>query len=474
MRMEAVLQPRLEQRMKLAPQIIQSIEILQLPTLALIERVSQELEDNPVLEIEEAQLDPDAPKESVDSVEEKAEDSDQYEQMNDVAEDWRDYFTRASGPARRSADDDTPDVIEGAAAKPKTIHDHLFEQLQMTDVEGELRDMVECLIYNVDSAGYLRSSLEEIVESLDDPAPLSLAEDALAVLQSMEPPGVGARDLKECLLLQLDYRMPEASAAVDLITHHLDEIQSNKLPAIAKATGVGIEDVKRCVEFIRMLNPRPGSLYDETPAPYVMPDVRVELIDGRYEVVLEDGGLPPLCVSATYRQMLSSQPSGSDTKGFLQKKMDSARWLIGAIEQRRHTLHRVASKIVEIQRDFFDKGPSHLRPLKMQQVAEDLGIHVSTVSRAISQKYIQSPQGIHDLKSFFSGGTESSDGTVESWETVRQKLLDIIEHENKKKPLSDDDIAKRLQAQGYDIARRTVTKYRKALSIPSSRQRKEY
>ena len=474
MRMEAVLSPRLEQKMKLAPQIIQSIEILQLPTLALVERVGLELEENPVLEIEEVQVDPDAEPKTVESAEEKAEDSDQFEKLTDLADDWRDYFTRISGPRARGDDGETLDVIQGAAARPKTIHDYLLEQLQLTETEGELREMVETLIYNVDQDGYLGSSLEEIIDSLDDPVPLSLAEDALAVLQSMEPPGIGARDLKECLLLQLDYKDSATPFLAELITKHLDAIQQNKLPAVVKATGSTMEEVKEAIELMRTLNPQPGSLYDETPAPYVIPDVRVDLIDGRYEVTLESGGLPPLCVSSTYRDMMTKQQAGTPAKTFLQKKLDSARWLIDAIEQRRHTLFRVASKIVEIQHDFFDKGPASLRPLKMQEVAEELGIHVSTVSRAISGKYMQSPQGIHDLKSFFLGGTVGSDGNMESWEAVRLKLLDIIDNENKKKPLSDDDIAKKLQGQGYDVARRTVTKYRKALNIPSSRQRKEY
>ena len=474
MRMEAILQPRLEQRMKLAPQIIQSIEILQLPTMALLERVALELEENPVLEVVEVQPDPEARKDNVESVEENAPDSEQFERLTSIEDDWRDYFTRTSGPRRRRDVDDSPDVIQAAAARPKTIHDHLLEQLQLMEVEGELREMVECLIYNVDRDGYLRASLHEIVDSLDDPAPMALVEDALAVLQSMEPPGIGARDLSECLLLQLDYRRSETPFIAELITNHMEAIQGNKLPSIVKDTAATMEQVKAAIEFIRMLNPRPGSLYDETPAPYVIPDVRVDLIDGRYEVTLEDAGMPPLCVSATYRQILGKEASGSSARAFLQKKLDSARWLIDAIEQRRHTLHRVASKIVEIQKGFFDKGPASLRPLKMQEVADALGIHVSTVSRALSRKYLQSPQGIHELKSFFSGGTLSADGIMESWEAVRQKLLDIIDNEDKRKPLSDEHIADHLQAQGYDIARRTVTKYRKALKIPSSRRRRQY
>ncbi len=473
MEMRAVLQPRLEQRMKLAPQIIQSIEILQLPTLELLERVETELEENPVLESREVEPDPDAPKDAVDSAESALEDSDNFERLNDVADDWRDFFSRASSP-RGSDDDDELDLIQTAPARPRTIHDYLLEQLQLSEVEGRLRDTVEEIIFNLDADGYLRVPLEEIVDSMDDPVPLSMAEDALAVIHSFEPPGLGARDLKECLLLQVDYKHPNASFIVELITHHLKDIENNRLPAIAKATGRTLEEVKEGVEYIRQLNPAPGAVFDDRPPAYIVPDVRVELIDGRYEVVLEDGRLPPLQLSPVYRKMLSEKKVDPQTKQFLQKRYDSARWLIDAIEQRRHTLYRVASKIVEFQQEFFDKGPAALKPLKMQQVAEELGIHVSTVSRAIAHKYMQSPQGIHELRSFFLGGTTSADGNMESWEAVRQKLLDIIENEDKKKPLSDDEIAARLQAQGYDIARRTVTKYRKLLNIPSSRQRKEY
>lgn len=474
MEMRAVLQPRLEQRMKLAPQIIQSIEILQLPTLELMERVETELEENPVLEVREVQPDPDARKEAIDSVESAREDSDQYERFNDVADDWRDYFTRSASPRAAGSDDEGLDIIQTAAARPKTIHDHLIEQLQLTEIDDELRDIVEAIIYHLDADGYLRVPLEEIVDGLDDPVPMAVAEDALAVIQSFEPPGLGARDLKECLLLQLDYTDPETPFLAELITNHLKDIEGNRLPAIAKATGKSIDEVKEGIERIRTLNPEPGTVFDDAPAPYIVPDVRVEFVDGRYQVVMEDGRIPPLQISQTYRSMMDDQKPGSQAREFLKKRFDSARWLIDAIEQRRNTLYRVACKIVEFQQEFFDKGPAALKPLKMQEVAEELGIHVSTVSRAISHKYMLSPQGVSDLRSFFSGGTTSADGNMESWEAVRQKLLDIVGNEDKKKPLSDEEIAERLQAQGYNIARRTVTKYRKALDIPSSRQRKEY
>ena len=229
------------------------------------------------------------------------------------------------------------------------------------------------------------------------------------------------------------------------------------------------------IDFIRTLNPKPGSFFGGEHVPYIIPEVKVEYIDGKYEVILlENSNFPQLRISSFYRRIISEKASDPQTRQYIQRKIESARWLIDAIEQRRNTLYKVAVKIVEMQKKFLDEGIFHLQTLKMQDVADAVGIHVSTVSRAIAHKYMQTPQGIFEMKFFFTGGFKSSDGTMESWEAIRQKLTVIIAKEDKSNPLSDEELVKMLKVSGVDIARRTVTKYRKNMKIPSSRQRKEF
>jgi len=235
-----------------------------------------------------------------------------------------------------------------------------------------------------------------------------------------------------------------------------------------------MEELKHAIDQIGALNPMPGALFGEQTAPHVVPDLRVELVDGEYRVMLEDADLPPLRIAAYYARRLQREDLDARTQAYLKDKLQGARWLIDAIQQRRSTIYNIASAIVEEQKAFFDKGPMALKPLRMQEIADRVGVHVSTVSRALAGKHVQTPRGVFSLKHFFTGGVEKNDGEVESWEVVRQKLLQIIENEDKTNPLSDDQVAAQLAAQGIEIARRTVSKYRKVLGIPSSRRRKEY
>ncbi|MBM4078493.1 MAG: RNA polymerase factor sigma-54 [Planctomycetes bacterium] len=477
MRMEATLQPRLEQRMKLAPQIIQSIEILQLPTLALQERVQQELEENPVLELKQEAEEPE--KEGEAEPETPAEDHEgedpEYEKIENMADDWRDYFSQTS-ERRRSSDegDEKLEALQNTAARPITLQDYLVGQLSMLEMPENVRETAEFIVHNLDNNGYLLAPLDELVTSMDNPVPMTLAEEALKAVQSLEPRGVGARDLKECLMLQLSEKDPHYALAKALIVNHLEDIEQNRFPAIVSKTGQSLDAIKEAVEFIKALHPKPGVLFGEEPSPYVVPDVIVQEMDDKYEVIVEERNLPSLYISPYYRQLLSQEKAGSPAREFIQKKIESARWLIDAIEQRRNTLYKVACKIVEIQKDFMEHGISRLKPLKMQEVADEVGMHVSTVSRAIARKYVQTPQGVYDLKYFFTGGTTSAEGDEVSWGHIKQKLLGIVQNEDKSKPLSDDEIAAKFKEQGLDVARRTVTKYRQALKIPSSRRRRQY
>jgi RNA polymerase sigma-54 factor len=343
------------------------------------------------------------------------------------------------------------------------------------DLKPELRTMADRIIYNLDANGYLQSSLEDLLGADADEEELALARKALAVVQRLDPPGVGARDLRECLLLQLTPGMPYFEQLQTLISSHLEDLEHNRLPVISRRTGYSIELIQETLGELRKLNPKPGAEFTDTVVPTVTPDVFVEPAEGGgYKVRLEDGRTPTLFISPYYRKLLSSGDANEETREFIKRKLNAAQWLIDSIEQRRSTLTRVSQAIVDHQTEFLDKGPEAIEPLKMQQIADKVGVHVTTVSRAVDDKWIQTPRGIFPLKRFFCGGTVSADGEEVAWDAVRLKLQEIIDHENKQHPLSDDQLVQELAGHGITVARRTVTKYRKAMDIPSSRQRRDW
>lgn len=479
MKMQSSLLPQLQQKLKLSPQIIQSIEILQLPLLALVEHIQQEMVDNPVLEEVVEEKKEENPKEGEETVQAAGDDEkvDEIDKLGEIAEDWREYYSQTTIRRNNISEerDQKQEALENTAAKSMSLHDYLMGQLSLIDIPGHLVEASENIIYSIDKSGYLASPLEEIMQSLEKPLSLEEVKESLKIVQTLEPPGVGARNLQECLILQLDKRDPNCQLTRELLLNHLEDIEMKKYPLIAKKTGHSLEVIKRQVEFIRTLNPKPGSIFCDETIPYVVPEVKVEYIDGKYEVFLIDNtNLPHLHISSFYKKFLSESGTDTSTRQYIQKKIESAKWLIDAIEQRRGTLYKVACKIVELQKDFLDEGIHRLRTLKMQDVADVVGVHVSTVSRAIAHKYIQTPQGIFEMKFFFTGGFQNIDGSMESWEAIRQKLAEIVAKENKSNPLSDEEVADKLHASGIAIARRTVTKYRRIMKIPSSRQRKEY
>jgi len=476
MRMEALLQQRPELRMRLAPQIIQSIEILQLPILELQQRLKQELLENPVLEMAELPPEEDqAPSPEEPAQDERTRSDLEFEKLRDIEDVAREYgsqtFRRVVDPTET---DRKYEAMQNTAARPISLQDYLFDQYQFIEAPKELDEVAENLIYNIDDDGYLPYSLEEIVESMEGRATLDQAERALKLIQSLDPPGVGARNLQECLLLQMRDDPEDHTLARELITHHLEDLYMNRIPKIAKDTGRSVDEIRKAIEFITHLNPKPGTAFSAEVAPYVTPDIVVECVDGRYEVRLEDDRLPRVYINSAYSHLLRDERTTEAAKDYIRKKIQAARWLIDSIEQRRHTLYKIARAIVDIQRPFLEKGIAHLVPLKMQTIAQATGVHVSTVCRAIADKYIQTPVGIFPLRYFFTGGTRTTDGRLRSRKSVKQLVRQVIEGEDKQNPLSDDEVAAKLQAQGLDIARRTVTKYRKAMGIPSSRQRRAY
>ncbi len=479
MKIETSLSTRLSQQMKLAPQVIQSIEILQLPIMALVEQVQQELADNPVLEeVVDSEKDNQSSTQADESDNSNKEDSyeEEFKRLGEMADEWREYFSQTNIRRSNAADerDQKQDALENTAMKSISLQDYLLGQLSMAEIDDSLIEICENIIYNINDSGYLSYSLEEAAKSLENPVSIEVAKEALKVVQNMEPPGVGARNLKECLLLQLDQRDANYTTAKELISNYLEDVETKKYKLIAKKSGFNLETVKQVIEFIKTLNPKPGSIFNNEQIPYITPEVRVDFVDEKYEVTLVgNNNLPRIYISSFYKDVLTNKDGDLKTKNYIRKKIESARWLIDAIEQRKSTLYKVAVKIVELQKKFLDEGILHLQTLKMQDVADVVGIHVSTVSRAIAHKYMQTPQGIFDMKFFFTGGFMNANGAMESWEAMRQKLAKIINDENKSKPLSDEEVAAELGKMGVDIARRTVTKYRRSMKIPSSRKRRE-
>ena len=472
MRLDTSQQMRMDMRMRMAPRMIQSMEILQLPLMALQERIDQELSENPVLELAEmgpveledgeapapAETDIDAPPAAPEY------------------DDWDSYSDHRPSRAALSEEADRKyDAMQNMASRPRSLHDDLEEQIGFLDTDPTVRQLCEFIIHNLDENGYLNLSINEVVRDFGGDADFAQGEQALALVQKLDPPGVGARNLRECLLLQLTPDTEGREILQILIANHLDDLQQNRLPAIEKKTGLPIEAIKEAIGHLRHLDPRPGARFIAQGAQYVVPDLIVEADEhGEYQVRLLDEHTPQLGISRYYQKLLKDKAGDVAAREFIQKKIQSARWLIESIEQRRNTLLKVARAIIAHQSDFLDKGPEWIEPLKMQQIADLVHVHVTTVSRAVDDKWVQTPRGIFALKRFFGGGTTTTGGEEVAWETIKQKLLEIIGKEDKQNPLSDEEIVEALSQNGFPVARRTVTKYRKALRIPSSRQRKQF
>jgi len=471
MRLDTSQQMRTDMRLRMAPRMIQSMEILQLPLMALQERIDQELSENPVLVDLRESTPTDTEAEAEEPIPAPAETTPEYD-------DWPDSFGeshRLSRSALSEEADRKHDAMQNMASRPRSLHDDLSDQLGFLDLDPTVRCLAEYLIYNLDDNGYLHVDLRDALRDFGGDATPAQGEEALEVVQKLDPPGVGARDLRECLLLQLSPDVPCRETLQVLIAHHLDDLQQNRLPTIEKKTGIKIEQIKTAIDHLRRLNPRPGSRYVPENAQYVIPDLIVEATEqGTYEVRLIDDHTPQLAISRYYQKQLKNKQTDAAAREFIQKRIQSARWLIESIEQRRNTLLKVARAIIEHQKEFLDKGPESIEPLKMQQIADRVHVHVTTVSRAVDDKWVQTPRGIFSLKRFFGGGTTTTDGEEVAWDTIKQKLLDIIAKEDKANPLSDEEIVEELSRHGFPVARRTVTKYRRTLRIPSSRQRKQF
>lgn len=483
----------MRQEMRLAPRMIQSMEILQLPMFALQERIDQELAENICLEQVAREPDQPAPEPTdgapVDAAPEHDFDREpliagqedgaaDFERLLEISQDWPDdNYTSGSRPSGNQIDDSSDrahDLMANAESRPQTLQEYLLEQFAYFNVSETVRAFGEYLIQNLDENGRLQSSLPEIVQVFGRQVSLDEAQEALRLVQKLDPPGVGARDLRECLLLQLTPQTPFRDVLTTLISSHLDDIIQNRLPHIERRTGYPLDLIKAAIEQMRELNPHPGRGFASAPIQTITPDLTVEKDEqGRWTVRIIDEYVPQLRISPRYLKMLEGNPDAA-TRDYIRKKVEAARWLIESVEQRYTTLRKVAQSIVDKQEEFLEHGPDAIQPLKMQQIADVVGVHVTTVSRAVDDKYIETPRGIFPLKRFFAGGTTTANGEEVAWENLRRKLKELVDAEDKSDPLSDDALVAEMARHGFELARRTVTKYRKALGIPSSRQRREY
>ena len=490
MRLSLGLEQKLVQKQVLAPRMIQSMEILQLPVLALEERIEQEMNENPMLETQDS--DPDSPAEPVERENPDAPADSEKEMVVDENKDNQDDFERLVEMDREFPDafDDAPrrsanrmeemasrkhDAMANIAARADTLQHYLEMQLGELELDDDLFAMAERVVTSLDTNGYLTTSLDDLLPPDADEETRQLARRALEIVQSLEPKGVGARDLRECLLLQLTPQMPMYDEVKTLVSGYLEDLRDNRLPNIQRKTGYSIPRIQEAWNELKKLSPKPGADFTATIAPTVTPDVFLERQeDGSYKVILEEGHTPSLRISNYYRQRLMNGDATPEEREFIKRKVNAAQWLIESIEQRRSTLTKVSQAIVDHQTRFIDDDTDALEPLKMQQIADKVGVHVTTVSRAVDDKWIQTPRGIYPLKRFFVGGTKSDDGEDVAWDAIRIKLQEVIDQEDKTKPYSDDELVRQLKKHGLNVARRTITKYRRKMSIPSSRQRRDW
>lgn len=487
MRMSLTGQMRMEQRMKLAPRMIQSMEVLQLPLLALQEKIEAELNSNPVLEMDEEQ--PDLPA-GTDPVDDDSADlqelvigeddhTEDFRRLDSLGQEYEDYM-QGGGAFRPTRDSSEPDkkleALQNTADFKQSLNDYLKEQWRLVEANEKVRAAGELIIDYIDEKGYLTVRLEQLYNKDKHAFGLEDLQTALALVQKLEPAGVGARDVRECLLIQMQQSPDDLAFEMRLVKHHWNDLLENHLPQIARKMNCSVEQINRALERMSKLDTSPGLQIGRNDNHPITADVIVVPDEeGGLTVQLADAYLPNLRINSFYRKMARNRRIDEKTREFLQKNIRSAQWFMDAIEQRRQTLLKVARAVVDYQKEFFEKGPLYLKPLPMSVIAEQVGVHIATISRAVAGKYIQCSQGILPLRSFFTGGLEDQEGQQRSWDAVKAKLQEIVDKEDKSNPLGDDDIRKKLAEAGMgNIARRTVAKYRKILNIPNARFRKKY
>jgi RNA polymerase sigma-54 factor len=476
MAIQQKLHTKLVQKLILTPSLQQAIKLLPMSTLELADLLNQEMVENPLLE--------EVPTEELQPAEQQQQQEKPADQQPaDKGDAWDDadyeyFFGDYLDDGYRSR---TPSEvkelppIENTLSTAASLSDHLLWQLSLQTDDERLKEIGKAIVGNLDDDGYLVASVEEIAAMGE--WPVADVERALQHVQTFDPIGVAARDLQECLWLQIRHLGLEGTPTEKIVTEHLRLLQNHQVPEIARKLGISLEDLKEHVEIIRNLDPKPGSRYNPSQSQYVIPDVYVVKVEDQYVAALNEEGLPQLRISPVYRRLLDKTGAAGgeqndETRAYVKDKFRSALWLIKSVDQRQKTIHKVATSIINFQREFLDQGIEYLRPLVLRDVANDIGMHESTVSRVVNNKYMHTPQGVFELKYFFHSGISSSYGESVSSVTIKQRIRKIIENEDPRKPLSDSKIVSILQKEGLMLARRTIAKYREELKIPTSNQRK--
>ncbi len=462
-------QQRQEMRLVMTPKLQQAIKLLQVPALELQQILKHELITNPMLE------EADEEESEIQEVQE-AESGDEGEfKASEVEIDWDRYLKdgfEMGGRATGEVEEQEETLERVPVAKP-SFEEYLTSQLRLATSDEDKIRIGEFIIGSLDSNGYLTISPEDIARALG--VEVEKVEEVLAIIRTFDPPGIAARDLRECLLIQLEQASLADGLAYMLVRDHLDDLLKKRYGEIARKLKRSVKEIQKAADVIGRFDPRPGARYSQEEPRYIVPDLIVEKVDGDYIVDINDRNVPRLRINRAYRDILSNAKSRSkEEHDYVIDKLNSARWLLNTIEQRRQTMLKVMQAILEAQRDFFDKGVEHLKPLTLQEIAERVGIHESTVSRVTSNKYVQTPRGVFELKFFFSTGLKTDDGDVASSRHIKIRIAEMIEKEDKHHPLSDQEIARRLKQEGFLVARRTVAKYRDQLGILPARMRKEY
>ncbi|MCU0787232.1 MAG: RNA polymerase factor sigma-54 [Verrucomicrobia bacterium] len=492
------LQTRLTQSLVLAPQLQQSLALLQAPTLELKALVEQELQQNPVLEEEEVgehearengerddarseAADPSEPPSdlNVDNTSEASEgepvdDFDaEFEKLAQLDQEWRDHFAQTNIPMRPSAEDEERrQFMFDSLVAATSLQDSLMEQVRNSELPESDWSLAELIIGNIDDQGYLKATTEEM--SMSTGVPAETIDRVIRVIQTFEPPGVSARDLRECLLLQIERAGEQKTLEYRIVRDHMEALGKRRIPEIARATGTEVDEVQDALENIGKLEPRPGRAFTPENQQYVLPEVFVQRVGDDYVVSTNNEQIPHLRISNTYKDLMATSRNEPEVRNYIREKIRAGKFLIKSLQQRQSTIANIAREIVHRQRDFMEKGVSALKPLTMVQVAEVVGVHETTVSRAVSGKYMQTPQGLFEMKYFFTAGISTDSGDGMSNTSVKDMIQEIFAKENTSKPLSDQEVVKMLKEKGIVIARRTVAKYRSELNILPSNLRKVY
>ena len=461
------------QQMLLAPQLRQSLELLQVPVLELRTLVQQELERNPTIEEkpadnEQVEVEPGAEERATA---EDLEFQDEFKKLAELDDEWRDYFRQTQASRPYNADEEAKrEFLMNSLTRPESLQAHLLYQLHLAGLPDHDQKIGELIIGSINDDGFLTTPPEEMAAA--GGYVVAEIEHVLAVIREFDPIGVAARDLQECLLLQLERLGKKDSLAAHIVQSHLEELGAKKFAQIAKAQKVTLEAVQTAAQLIATLEPKPGRRFNAEEPTYVTPEVMVQKVRGEYVVLMDNEQMPHLSISKHYRQLMEDPATSREVRAYIREKIRAGAFLIKSIQQRQQTIFRIATEIIKVQHDFLEHGVASLKPLTMAQVATIIGVHETTVSRAIANKYMLTPRGLFEMKYFFTPGYQGADGQTVSNKVIKDAIAQMVAAEDSAHPLSDQLIVAKLKEKGFNVARRTIAKYREELRILPSHLRK--